>query len=99
MGEITKSETLDGGKVVVQISMDYSEFLNLKGNFKNIHIFSEDLIDVETNLSTRGKNGSTKYFLIPKKLRCNASLVNGVNCQKHEINNSIYYIYVLKKFL
>ena len=95
MGEIIKSEVTKEGKVMLKVSMQYSEFLDLKGHLKNIHMFSEDLIDVHSHLSLRGKHGATKYLLIPKCLRKN--IKTDVICQKQETEKEIFFIYVIKK--
>ena len=77
--------------------MDYEESLLLKGHIKNVHIFSEDSADIRTNLSQRGKNEATKYFLVPKQLRNNLKFNEKVKCQKLETNTKIIFVYVVDK--
>lgn len=57
-------------KVQFTISVDYAEYLMLHGHATNIHIFSEDCINIKTSILTKGKN-STKYVRIPYKLAKN----------------------------
>ena len=95
MGEILKSEVKKDGKVLLTLSLAYDEFLNLKGHFKHVHLFSEDLIEEPINLSVRGRNGATKYFVIPKKLRGDLKFKTKANCQKQVIGNHVFFIYSL----
>lgn len=98
MGTILSSKTRDDGKVVYEVLTEYDESLQLKGHRKNVRIFSEDVADVETNLSARGKNEATKYFLIPRKLRKGMEFKSRVNCQKLDTGEKIVFVYVVDKF-
>ena len=71
--------------------------MKLKGNIKNIHIFSEDAAEVRTNLSQRGTNEATKYFLIPKELRENLIFSEEVKCQKIDTDTRTIFIFVVEK--
>ena len=99
MGEILSSKTLKDGKIVYEIQMDYEESLQLRGHIKNIHVFSEDVTDIKTNLSSRGKNEATKYFLIPRELRNNIQFTDKVKCQKLDAGSKIIFIYVVDKLI
>jgi hypothetical protein len=97
MGSILGSKTTKDGKVVFEIELDYAEALELKGHIKNVHIFSEDVADIKTNLSQRGKNEAKKYFLIPRELRSNLRFNEKVKCQKLETDTKIVFVYVVDK--
>ena len=97
MGSILSSKTAKDGKIIYEVVMDYEESLQLKGNIKNIHIFSEDVAEIKTNLSSRGKNEATKYFLIPRELRHNIKFTDKVKCQKLETESRIIFVYVVDK--
>jgi hypothetical protein len=97
MGSILGSKTTKEGKVIYDVLLDYEESLELRGHVKNIHIFSEDTALRSTNLSGRGKNEATKYFLIPKDLRHNIKLTDKVKCQKVETESKIIFIYMVDK--
>jgi hypothetical protein len=97
MGKILGSKTTKEGKVIFEVEMEYEEALLLKGNIKNIHVFSEDVADIKTNLSQRGKNEATKYFLIPRELRNNLKFNEKVRCQKIETDAKIIFVYVVDK--
>ena len=97
MGSILSSKTLKDGKIIYEILMDYEESLQLKGHIKNVHVFSEDVADIKTNLSSRGKNEATKYFLIPRELRENIQFTDKVKCQKLETDSKIIFVYVVDK--
>lgn len=99
MGIILSSKTGKSGKIVYEIELDYEESLQLKGHMKNVYLFSEDVEDVKTNLSSRGKNEVTKYFLVPKELRHNLKFNDKVKCQRLETDSKIIFIYVVDKLM
>ena len=97
MGKVLGTKTTKEGNVLFEIELDYEEALQLKGHIQNIHIFSEDVADVKTNLSQRGKNEATKYFLIPRELRSGLKFNEKVKCQKLETDSKIIFVYVVDK--
>lgn len=97
MGEILSSKTTKEGKVIHEIIVDYEESLQLRGNVQNVHIFSEDVAITKANLSGRGKNEATKYFLIPRELRKGIEINDKVKCQKLETDSKIVFIYIVDK--
>lgn len=97
MGKILGTKTTKEGKVVFEVEVDYEEALQLKGYIDNIFLFSEDTADIKTNLSTRGKNEATKYFLIPRELRENIKFNEKVKCQKIETSTKLIFIYLVNK--
>lgn len=96
MGRIISSKK-KGGKVLVEFLSGYEEFLQLKGHFENVFLFSEKVAEVQANISQRGKNEATKYFLIPKQLRKGFKFNNSTSCQKIELGNKVIFIYVVDK--
>ncbi len=97
MGTILSSRMKDDGKIIFEVSVDYEESVQLKGYMENIHIFSENVADVETNISQRGKNEATKYFLIPKELRKSMKFDAKTTCQKIETKTKSIFVYVVDK--
>ena len=97
MGVILGTKTTKDNKIIFEVEMDYEESLKLKGNIKNIHVFSEDAAEIKTNLSQRGTNEATKYFLIPRELRENLKFNEQVKCQKIETDTRIVFIFVVNK--
>ncbi len=97
MGTILSSRMVKNGKIVYEIEMDYEESLQLKGHIKNVYVFSEEVAEIKTNLSGRGKNEATKYFLIPRELRRNIKFSDKVSCQKIETGTKNIFIYVVDK--
>ena len=97
MGSIIGIKAVKNDKVVVELEMDYKESLKLKGHIKNIHVFSEDASKIKTNLSQRGTNEATKYFLIPRELRGNLTFNENVKCQKMETGTRVIFVYVVDK--
>ncbi len=97
MGTILSSRTTKDDKIVCEVLLNYEEALQLKGHVKKVYMFSEDNAKIKTNLSGRGKNEATKYFLIPKELRYNIMLKDKVKCQKIETDSKVIFIYQVDK--
>jgi hypothetical protein len=97
MGSIVGIKTAKDNKIIAEVEMSYEESLQLKGHIKNIHLFSEDAARIKTNLSQRGTNEATKYFLIPRELRKELTFNEKVNCQRVETDSKIIFIYVVDK--
>lgn len=97
MGVILGTKTTKEGKIIFEVEMDYEESLKLKGHIKNVHVFSEDAAEIKTNLSQRGTNEATKYFLIPRELRENLKFNEEVKCQKIETDTRMIFIFVVDK--
>ncbi len=97
MGTILGSKMKADGKVVFEVLMDYEEAVQLQGHMDNVHLFSENISEIKTNISTRGKNSATKYLLIPKDLRKNICFDRNISCQKIELADKVIFIYLLHK--
>lgn len=97
MGTILTSKMAADKKVIVEVLLDYDEYVQLKGHMHNIHIFSEDNVEVEANISQRGRNSATKYFLIPKNMRKGLKFTENVSCNKIDLKGRSIFIYTIKK--
>lgn len=95
MGRIINAKISKDEEVIIEVELDYHEALNLEGNLKNVHIFSEDAAELKTNISQRGANEATKYFLIPKELRKDLKMEGEVRCQKIDLEGKTIFIFVL----
>lgn len=96
MGTIINSRK-NGKKVIIEISSDYEEYLHLRGHLEDIYLFSENVAQVQTNISQRGKNAATKYFLIPRQFRNGFKFNNATSCQKIDLKNRVIFIFVVNK--
>lgn len=97
MGQIIGIRATKDDKVVVELQMSYEESLKLKGHIKNVHMFSEDAAEIKTNLSQRGTNEATKYFLIPRELREDLTFNEKVKCQRIDTDTRIIFVYMVDK--
>ena len=97
MGNILGTKITKNNKIIFEVEIDYNESLKLKGHIKNIHLFSEDAAKIKSNLSQRGANEATKYFLIPRELRDNLNFNEQVKCQKIETETRSLFVFVVKK--
>jgi len=96
MGEILSTRSSEG-KIIFEVDMDYDEALHLKGHIHKVHLFSEETADVKSNISTRGRSESTRYFLIPRDLREGIQFNSKVRCQKIETKSKIVFVFVVDK--
>ena len=96
LGEILNTKK-QKEKVILQVAMNYNEAIQLNGHLTNVHLFSEETTKTETNLSQRGKNSATKYFLIPKEMRKDLKFNRKVMCQRIDNGSKTFFIYVIDK--
>ena len=98
MGSIMNSKVVKD-KVVFSVCMEQEEALQLKGHMKDIHIFSERIADIRTNLSGRGKDSATKYFLVPRELRKYITFTQAkqISCQRIDSKEHAIFIYLVSK--
>ena len=96
MGKILSSRR-QGKGILFEVEVGYDEATILHGHYDDVHLFTEKIAEFETNISSRGKNSATKYFLIPKNLRRNVDYKCPVNCQKIETGDKIIFVYVVDK--
>lgn len=97
---IVLSSKREQDKIIVETLLDRTEMANLRGEFDDVHLFSERAIDVHANISGRGKNEATKYFLIPTNLRKDLptiGLSEPVLCQRINTPDKAIFIYVIRK--
>jgi hypothetical protein len=97
MGSILNAKATKDGKMIFEVLLEYDEALQLKGHISNVHIFSDDVSDLPTNVSLRGKYEATKYFLIPKELRKDLKFNTKVTCQRIETPTKQIFIYLVDK--
>ena len=98
MGTIVKTKNLSPTKITISFELTRKEAQALKGNCKNIHLFSEDLCVHYTETIERGVKKSAKYVLIPRILRKRKdSRLSEIQYQKIETDSKIFYIMVTEK--
>ena len=98
MGSILSSRVKEDGKVVFEVCISQDESLQLKGHLESIHLFSEKIADCKTNMVQRGKNESSKYFLIPKHMRSNLGYRSIAKCQRIDTSSKTIFIYIIDRF-
>jgi len=84
-------------KVELKISMNYSEYLMLRGSATNVRVFSEDTPSFNTKIRTAGKKGETKYLLVPKEIRKKVKHNNHVTYQLRDFPDRYTILYVIDK--
>lgn len=98
MGSIISSK-VNKDKVIFSIKMEQAEALNLKGHVDDIHIFSEKVANIKTNLSGRGKGSATKYLLVPRGLRKDIKFPQSkqISCQRLDTKEHAIFVYLVGK--
>ena len=96
MGTIIQARK-EGTKIVSEVLTDYEEYLQLRGHLDNIRLFSENASQIQTNISQRGRNYATKYFLIPRQFRKGFKFNNITSCQKLDFDDKVVFVYVINK--
>ena len=84
--------------VVLSMKLNIQEAKNLNGNLDKMYIIPEENASIQSSVHERGKNGCTKYFLIPKALREDVKLKKEVSCLKVETEEKIVWAYIMDKF-
>lgn len=97
MAEILNIIKGEGDKMIVEVEMDYKDYLLLKGKMKDVHVFAEDALNINTNFSKRGTNDATKYLLVDKTLREGLTFEEKVMCQRLYLNGKIFFIYSVER--
>lgn len=96
MGSIIRTKKNDAG-VILEVKTDYEEYLELQGHLENIHLIAETNGVIRTNISQRGANGATKYFLIPRELRKGFQVTNTVSCHRTDKEDKVIFVYIVDK--
>jgi hypothetical protein len=87
----------DKGEVVFEIALDYEEAKQLRGNMDNVHLFTDNVSEMKTNISQRGKNKSTKYFLIPTEARSGLAYDARITCQRINTSAKTFFVFAIDK--
>ena len=98
MGEILNIVNKVEDKIEVTLSLDRSYFKKLKGSLDKIHLFSEDVLDFDSKLVSRGKDESTKYLLIPKEINSEIFAREDVTYSVIEEPDKLFLIFAVNKF-
>jgi len=81
--------------VVLSIKLDMDELTALKGRVDDIHLVPEENAEVKSNVYEKGKNGNTKYLLIPKSIRENIKIGKEASCLKICSKNKVVLAYIM----
>jgi hypothetical protein len=96
MGNILSSRRDEEG-VLLEVKARYEEYLRLQGHMDDIHLFSEKEGVLRAHVSERGRDGRTKYFLIPRELRKGFRPDNTIRCGRIDKEDKILFVYVVDK--
>ena len=97
MGTILSSRIKDNKEVIVEVSLDYNEVVQLKGHMDNVHLFSENVSETELDVSRRGQRDATIYFIVPRELRKGLEDKKKVKCQRLDTKSKTIFVYVVDK--
>jgi hypothetical protein len=104
MGKLIKTYSLAGGMLKCILEVCTAEVLGLKGNLRNIYIFSGGFCNTKARFVEMGINKSTKYFEVPESLplkHCTGMVRSrkkpDVSCQTLEDEDKTFFIYILNR--
>lgn len=97
MANLKEIKTINSDFANLSLELTKEEFLWLKGNLNQLHLFSEDNLTQQTRLIKRGKMESTNYFLLPKELRDGVQASKEVKCSKIETKDKNIIIFCVPK--
>jgi hypothetical protein len=95
MGTIISTEKRDDDKVNVTVALTYREAMSLKGHMDNVAVVSDQNLLVESKISKRGNKEATQYFLIPRELRGNLRTDSIVKCQRIDLKEKTYFVFLV----
>lgn len=98
VAKILNMKTGQEEKVQITIEEHQKQIQWLEGNMDNMHIFSENNLKTNTKLVKRGKRESTKYFLIPRELRCGNLMSDNAKCTAIDGKTKQIYIFSVNKY-
>ncbi len=84
--------------ILVSLKLDFEEAKVFNNMVGNVSLIPHELVKTESAIYERGKNGATKYFLIPKSLRKDTKLTKFVSCLKVDTKDKIIWTYFMDKF-
>lgn len=98
MGNI-KEQRIEGDTVKLKIELTEEEALALKGQCKNIVVFSESCDLTESKVLEKGAHKSAKYFKVPFELRIlkKKNKSEEGKCYKVETPSKLFLVYTLEK--
>lgn len=96
MGKIINTKR-DKDGILLEVKVGYDEATVLQGHYDDIHLFTQRVEGFKSHISTRGRNSSTKYFLVPKRMRKNIDFRSNVKAQKIETEDKMIFVYVVEK--
>jgi len=97
MGRIIEIKRPKDGKVIVEVEMDYDEHLKLVGAMKDVYLFSEKTLDVETRFCKRGTKSLTKSILFPKQIKYGLTFNEKILCKRFDSESKIIFISIIDK--
>ena len=98
MAKILSLRNVAENRYIYEIELDSDEASQIDGSVKDIVLFSNKDFISDTTISKRGKDGRTKYFLIPKNVRKRIELTDKkIVCQRLDLRNRTFFIYAVEK--
>ena len=85
--------------MVFHLRLDWNEVAQLGTWMDKLHIIPEEKAKIKSTIFERGKNGSSKYFLIPKALREGLKLGKEASCIRINSKDKVVLAYILNKIV
>jgi hypothetical protein len=97
MARILELKNTAEKKVLATLELSREEYRYLGGNIDKIVIFSGENLENDSRLVQRGKKESTKYFLLPRKLRKGIEPCKDVRCDRIELKDKDVFVFEICK--
>ena len=91
------SSKVNKENVILSLKLEHNEAKELNGHVNNIHLIAEDDIVETASLYEKGRNGNTKYFLIPRILRKKIRIKKEAKCIMFDKKDRIMFVYFVGK--
>ncbi len=98
MAKIISVKTTNPDKINLSLDLNPEEYAFLEGQLEHINVFGEGNLKVGTKLVQRGKEKSTKYFLLPKAFKKNLLPSTKVMCNRIEKKTKNIFIFEVPKY-
>ncbi len=98
MGEITNIEfDHKNNDAMVTIKFPMEHLHHLKGNSKDMQVFSEKSFKTQVKIARRGKNAAAMYLRIPKQYRKNIPNDAHIKMTRMDVGDKAYFIFAVDK--
>ena len=83
---------------MITLKADLKEAENILNAIGNVHLIQEAHATTKATVHEKGKNGYTKFFLVPKDIREGINMKKEASCLKLDTKDKYMWVYFMDKF-